>query len=616
MNFAEYELKKYSGLLGININIELKVDVEKFDTSKFFQFNEKYDDAFEIKVKNGTGSITATNERAVLIGVYHFLKKQGCRFLRPGKDGEYIPKIEKAIDVNEIWHAKVRHRGTTSMQLWNKQAGYQSVVDYLDWLPKMAMNTFFNELEDYYDCIKTEFAKNTPYDQGTSLSYESYLKGHNKTIEELKKRHLLYHNAGHGWTIRMMDGIDCLSFDAIDGKCNNTEILAMTNGKRQLFNQKPVNTNLCYSNEKVRSDLAKLVLEYALSHPETDFVHFWLADFYANLCECENCKQKRHSDWYVMILNEIDRVLTEAGSDMKVVFLIYFELMYPPVIERINNPDRFVLMFAPYGRDFSKPYCYWPKKDYEPKLNNDFSIADMNMSLYLKQLSDWQKVFKGDSFAFDYMFFGHTYFDNLCHINYSKIPYTDCKTIKDFGLNGKIECGYIRSFTPTAIAFYTMFAELFYGNTNYDDLCKDYFESMYGKEQKVSEFLESVSSLMPYDFTKNIKNYFTDEEKADIEKIIEKAEAFKEEISNIVTDNEMAKTNYRYFSEFINVLVSYALALKAKSNNESEEVIDMLLKRFNETLFKAEAVMPNYIIPEPMYTYLSWPIKNCEIKEF
>lgn len=615
MNFAEHELKKYASSMGIDVNIDLKVDVEIFDTSKFFQFNKRYDDAFKINVTNGKGTITATNERAVLIGIYHFFKKQGCRFLRPGKDGEYIPQIEKCVDVNETWYAKVRHRGTTSMQLWNKQAGYQSVIDYLDWLPKMAMNTFFNELEDYYDFIKTEFAKNTPYDEGIILSYESYLKGHKKTMEELKKRHLLYHNAGHGWTIKMMEGIDCLTFNAVDDKCNNTEILALTNGKRQIFNQKPMHTNLCYSNENVRKGLAKLVLEYALSHPETDFVHFWLADFFGNLCECENCKQKRHSDWYVMILNEIDCILTEAGCDMKVVFLIYFELLYPPITERPNNPDRFVLMFAPYGRDFSKPYSYWTPKDYKPKLNNDFTRADMDMSLYLKQLSDWQKVFEGDSFVFDYMFFDHTYFENLCHVNHSKVLYDDCMTIKDYGLNGKIECGYVRALTPTAVAFYTMFTELFYGNTNYDELYKDYFESMYGKDQKVSDFLEYISSLMPYEFTKNQRNYFTAEEKSNIVKIIERSKRFKDEISNIVADNKMTKTNYRYFSEFINILIAYGNALKAKSDNENEDVIDKLLACLNEALFKAEAVMPNYIRPEEIYTYLSWPIKNCEIRD-
>lgn len=57
-----------------------------------------------------------------------------------------------------------------------------------------------------------------------------------------------------------------------------------------------------------------------------------------------------------MLLNEIDEVFTEHQSDKKIVFLIYFELAYPPIKERIKNEDRFVMMFAPYGRDFTKAY--------------------------------------------------------------------------------------------------------------------------------------------------------------------------------------------------------------------------------------------------------------------
>ena len=126
MEFALNELKKYASIIGIDINIGLFVDLSVFDTTRFFRFEQKYDDAFEIKVKNGNGTIKATNERAVLIGVYHYLKCQGCRFLKPGKDGEYIPHRDTALDVDEIWYAKVRHRGSTSMAAWNAFTGFDA----------------------------------------------------------------------------------------------------------------------------------------------------------------------------------------------------------------------------------------------------------------------------------------------------------------------------------------------------------------------------------------------------------------------------------------------------------------------------------------------------------
>ena len=64
ISFADYELKRYTAAMGVYPEISLAVDVKAFDITKFFQFNPMFDDAFEIKIKDGTGTITATNERA------------------------------------------------------------------------------------------------------------------------------------------------------------------------------------------------------------------------------------------------------------------------------------------------------------------------------------------------------------------------------------------------------------------------------------------------------------------------------------------------------------------------------------------------------------------------
>jgi hypothetical protein len=36
--------------------------------------------------------------------------------------------------------------------------------------------------------------------------------------------------------------------------------------------------------------------------------------------------------------------------------LIYFELSWPPQIEKIQNEERFILMFAPITRTYSQPF--------------------------------------------------------------------------------------------------------------------------------------------------------------------------------------------------------------------------------------------------------------------
>ncbi len=612
MKFASYELKKYAAQMGFEADIQLYVDLSPFDTSRFFRFDQKFDDAFEIKVKNGKGTIKATNERAVLIGVYHFFKCQGCRFLLPGVNGELIPRRDTALDVDETWYAKTRHRGVTDMAVWGVETGVDNEVEYIDWLPKMAMNTLFIELEDTYPTMQEHYSEGMgPYRDPVSISKETFDKSHNLRIAELKKRHLIYHNVGHGWTIRMMDGIDKISFREDFTPCKNTEILALTEGKRQVFRNKPMWTNLCYSQEKVRKDMARLVYEYSERHPETDVIHFWCADYFGNWCQCEECKKKRPSDWYVMILNEIDKVFTEHGNNTKIVFLVYFELAYAPIVERINNPDRFILMFAPYGRNFTQAYRESKPMEYEPKLNNDFDYKYMDMNLYLKQLEDWKKVYDGDSFSFDYIFYDNSYYQQLCQVDHTYAMYLDCVDIKNYGLNGKIECGNGRGLTPTAFPFHAVFGELFYGNTDYDKLYKDYFESSYGENQKVSELLEETAKLLPKQFLLCKNSSLTDEEKSDVKKALDILKRFKPYFDNYMPDEKIQRYNCRLFREFLAILTAYIGMIDMIGNGASHEELKAKLQAFKELLFRTESIATGYISANFAFVRLEQAINNA-----
>ena len=58
------------------------------------------DDAIAISVKDGCGYITGSNERSVLIAVYKFFEAAGVSYVRPGRDGERVPKRDsKTISV-------------------------------------------------------------------------------------------------------------------------------------------------------------------------------------------------------------------------------------------------------------------------------------------------------------------------------------------------------------------------------------------------------------------------------------------------------------------------------------------------------------------------------------
>lgn len=117
-----------------------------------------------------------------------------------------------------------------------------------------------------------------------------------------------------------------------------------------------MNTNLCYSDPEAIDRFCNTVVDYVKEHPETDYLHIWLADDTTISANAESCQKTTLSDQYVHLLNLIDQRLTQEHLDCKLVFLLYQELLYPPVKERFQNPDRFVLMFAPISRTFRESY--------------------------------------------------------------------------------------------------------------------------------------------------------------------------------------------------------------------------------------------------------------------
>ena len=52
------------------------------------------DDILHIDTSNTAGVIAGSNPRSVLMAVYRYLRENGCRWLYPGIDGEFIPMQE------------------------------------------------------------------------------------------------------------------------------------------------------------------------------------------------------------------------------------------------------------------------------------------------------------------------------------------------------------------------------------------------------------------------------------------------------------------------------------------------------------------------------------------
>ena len=618
LDFAAYEWKRYTAAMGIQPQLTLVVDAGQFDTAKFFRFDARFDDAFTVAVKDGVGTITATNPRAVLLGVYHFLKTQGCRFFRPGKEGEYIPVVSKVQDVEETWYAHTRHRGSTDGYCHSEALGAEGMLAYIDWLPKVMMNTYFIELPDYYEDLKQQYLhEDDPFREADQLTYEQYQTYDGWIAEEMQKRGLLRHGAGHGWTVALMEGITETSRKVVDQVCTNPEILAEIGGERKIFNGKPLFTNLCYSKPEVRRKFAEKVYEYSEAHPEVDFVHVWLADYFNNFCECENCRKLAQSDWFIMILNEIDEVFTAHGSDKKIVFLIYFELAYPPIRERIKNEDRFVMMFAPYGRDFTKMYRECPAIPHERAPLNQFKRSYMDMGLYLYQLKQWREIYKGDSFVFDYSLYDGASHTEVTNVGFAPVPYRDCVDLSEYGLNGRVECGSTNAMTPTSLILYSMAHGMFYGEKPFAEIEEDYFTVSYGKEQPVQAFLQEMSAVLPRDYMMLRTKELTAEDEARLQKGLERVGTFRKEFFGYMPKEIFHRQNCKYFREYLDILEFIVKVLLEKARGCSTETVEAYIKKYQHLLYHKEAIMPLYMGARNWFGHICGAFRNRkEVKEF
>jgi len=504
----------------------IELIVQKDEASSLF------DERYVINVTEGRGSIKANRPRALLLGVYDFLRRLGCRFLRPGVKGEVIP----TLNINDVTvKAEVipanRHRGITI----EGAVSLENVLELIEWAPKVGFNSYFIQFRTAYDFFERWYThKNNPLLPGRSFTEEESAQLVKRVVEKIKERDMIYHAVGHGWTAACI-GVDINGWKGVEDSTlsdGQRQLLAEIAGKRGYFKNIPMNTHLCYSNPTVRDRLVNEVVTYAEEHPEIDVLHFWLADDSNNVCECAECGKKRLADWYVQMLNLIDKGLTERGVNTKICFLVYLDLYWPPKDERILNEDRFLLMFAPIFRTYTKAYDpTLPPENLEYKVNK--VVYPHTSAPYVEFLRGWQKIFKGDSFDFDY----HLMWDinrDFGGETLASVLYSDVRSLKQMGLNGFMSCQIQRAFYPSGFAFYLMGRALSDGTLSFEDIRDEYYSAAFSEHAEFAKkaYCE-VERTVPF-------AYMRDEIGADVAMPLlkEGREVVKELISGLPEDDD------------------------------------------------------------------------------
>ena len=412
--------------------------------------------------------------------------------------------------------------------------------------------------------------------------------------QEIEKRGLLYHAVGHGWTSGPF-GFNAAGWHEADDSAipeDKRIFLAEIDGKRGFYKGVPLNTNLCYSNPEVRRIIADAIASYCDEHRNIDYLHFWLADSVNSFCECENCRHTRPSDHYVMMLNEIDEKLSKKNLDTKIVFLIYFDLMWAPEKERIKNPDRFTLMFAPITRYYSQRF----KDEYnkpcttEPFVRNKSQMPNA-ISKNLSFLKDWFEVAGAkDSFDFDY----HLMWDHQRDVGYFDVArglFEDMQTLPAMGLGGMVSCQLTRAAFPTNLPMQMMADALWDKDCDFEEKSDEYFLSAFGDDGlAVKEYLREISRLFDVNYTRWEKPCVSEENAHNYTMalgVINNFESVIERNLELLPAGNLRRS-WEYLDEHSYIIRDVAKALRRRAEGADEEERQKLFEEVYDKVVQRE----------------------------
>lgn len=518
IDFAAEELKKYlrmmmpeSGSFPISYHPNAK-DGLRLGLMSDFDFtceceDVNLDDIVHIDTNENGGILAGSNPRSVLFAVYRFLRENGCRWLYPGIDGEHVPmKSIEPVKYHKL--ADHRFRGFAS-EGSNSQT---SMLECIDYYTKLEMNVFMIEWfipNGYYNRYYTHL-NNTDNRIPEPVSEQQVLQWKRQCEAEAEKRGLQYHEVGHGWTCRPFGFPENNTADNVFTDLNYSDeqksVLALLDGKRDFFRGKPIYTNLCMSREDVRNSVAASVVDYAKTHQNVDYLHVWLSDGAFNQCECEDCQKMRPSDWYMMIMNRIDEMLTAENLNTKIVFIAYLDTIFAPKQVSLQNPDRFTLLYAPISRSYTMSIDESTKPIPETAYVRNKWEKPTDMAATLTYLRGWQESWKGPVASFEYHFWRHQYLD-LGGLVLGRRLYEDIRSLRFMGIDGYIENGSQRSAFPNGFPVYIYAETLMNRDCNFEAVRDDYFRHVYGEDWKEAlALLEQIGNAFDFAYMEGEKS--------------------------------------------------------------------------------------------------------------
>ena len=512
IGFAAEELKKYL-LMMMPETAMIPVDMDTAATDGFRlglledfgieagDIDPVMDDIVHVDTTECGGILAGSNPRSVLFAVYRFLRLNGCRFLFPGAEGERIP--QKKITPQK-YHKLADHkiRGRTI----EGRPSLEQVLVSLDFYAKGEINAFgcYGVSRYHYNYYRHNFNKaNREAEFFDHAQADTQWRALYET--EAQKRGMMVFSGEHEMVPHAL-GIsesDRALYKSGEKKLTEEQIscLAMINGERKLLRDDILYTNLCMSQPALREKMARAVVHEIESKPQLTMFGCTVADLSNNHCECEECQKKIPSDWYVMILNRIDELLTEKGIDTKVVFAFYVDMIFAPETVKLNNPDRFCLMYCPISRTYTESLredTVYPTELPKYVRNNWEAPTDQETMMAL--LKKWKDVFPGSCYAFEYHYYMHQFHDPGMQV-FGRRIYEDVRSYQFTDMCGCMEDGSNKSFWPNGFHTHIYHEAMVNRDCDYEEEFADFYRSQYGENwQAARAYLQEITDAFDHKY--------------------------------------------------------------------------------------------------------------------
>jgi hypothetical protein len=464
------------------------------DATECARSDHPFDDALAVDAGDGRARVVGANPRSVVFAAYRYLEELGCRWFRPGRVGERIPRVPQPLvkDVRLRETPSSRHR----VLCIEGACSEGHVRDLIDYAARRGFNAYFLQFRNAFTFFDRWHTQEAP--RRIRFQHAQAEAICRRIKQEALRRGMILHTVGHGWT--------CEPY-GIPGEAwipsrkplpaLARRVLAQVKGKRELCAGVALDTQLCYSQPGVRRRMAAAVAEYARQHPREEVVHVWLGDGANNNCECPGCSRARPSDFYVMILNEVDRRLTAQGATTRIMFLAYVDLLWAPQRERLRHPDRFILMFAPITRSYSSTFL--AARSQSPEKPDPFRrnrlVFPRSPGANLALLDGWRRCFHGDCVDYDYHLW-HDWLNDPGQLQLAQVLHRDVRNLRRIGMQGFISCQVQRPFFPTGIWMEAMGRGLWDETSSFAEVSRRYFSDLFGPASAgVRTYLGEISRL-------------------------------------------------------------------------------------------------------------------------